>query len=50
MGGGQALDRLFFVQVFEAIGRCPVGELQSALDALAAEDLTPMFGRSCWSG
>src|SRR3954468_20163576 len=29
---------------FEAGGRCPVGELQSALDALAAEDLTPMFG------
>src|SRR4051794_41877809 len=30
--------------MFEAVGRCPVGELESALDALAAEDLTVMGG------
>ena len=32
-----------FEHTFEA-RRCSVGELQSALDALAAEDLTPLFG------
>src|SRR3954471_13129268 len=32
--------------MFEAVGRCSVGELESALDALAAEDLTALFGPS----
>src|SRR5437763_13678595 len=32
--------------MFEAVGRYPVGELESALDALAAEDLTALFGPS----
>jgi hypothetical protein len=31
-----------FAQVFEAAGRCPVGELQSALDGLAGEDLATL--------
>src|SRR3978361_1251159 len=44
MSGVTVPSRLFFVQVFEAVGRCSVGELQSALDALAAEDLKSMFG------
>src|ERR1700712_4367614 len=32
-------DPVDFVHTFEVVGRCPVGELQSALDALAAEEL-----------
>src|SRR3978361_1121782 len=44
MSGATVPSRLFFVHTFEAVGRCSVGELQSALDALAAEDLTGLFG------
>src|SRR4051794_11861343 len=33
---------VFFVHTFETVGRCRVGELQSSLDALAAEDLQPL--------
>src|SRR3954467_55459 len=39
--GVSAVD---FEQAFDPVGRCSVGELQSAMDALAAEDLRPMFG------
>src|ERR1700712_4303632 len=44
MSGAARPSRLFFVQVFEAVGRGSVGELQSAFDGLAAEDLRSMVG------